>query len=124
MIIYIPYIDFLDVRMTSVRKLECVSPLVDCLSELFQLQVTIQHNYWSRDGVLAMHQPVLMPVVQVGQEGDGETFLFLASSCNDPLHEDFRITPDVDNLVHPHAGHVGAGQVLEPAIKKSKFTRS
>ena len=127
--------------MPSVRKLECVSPLVDSLSELIQLQVTIQHNDWSRDGVLAMHQPVLVLGVQVGQEGYGEIFLFLyldtlqtnqklnsisylASSCNDPFHEDFRVTPDVDNQVHPHAGHGGAGQGLEPAIKKGKLTRS
>ena len=49
------------------------------------------------------------------------TISHLPSSCINPVHEDIRITPDIDDQVHPHTGDSRAGQGVKPPVKKGKL---
>jgi len=100
------------------KRLKSFCPLVDHGGELPQVQVSIQHHHGGRDRVLATYQPVLVHGVQVLEEGERETVLLLTSPSIDPIDENIRITPDVDNQVHLHASYGCVGHGDEPPVQQ------
>ena len=91
----------------NLKKQYCLlSPLIDSLGEVLQVEVTIQNSDRSRYRVLTSLQPLLVLLMQLPQILQTQTLLLHPPALVDPAAEDARVTLDVDDQVYLDPLHV------------------